>query len=190
MSRKLLIGLVIAAVIAVIFGGTCIGQYNSLVNSEESVDESWAQVENVLQRRADLIPNLVATVKGYAAHEKEIFTEVANARSRLLTARGPEEAAAANESLTGALGRLLVIAEAYPQLRASENFQRLQDELAGTENRIAVERRRYNESVRSYNQRIRSFPTRVIAGMFGFDAKQYFQAEAGAQSVPHVDFGG
>jgi LemA protein len=142
----------------------------------------------VLQRRADLIPNLVETVKGYAAHEREIFTEVAASRARLLAARGPDEAAAANGQLTSALGRLLVIAEAYPQLRASENFQRLQDELAGTENRIAVERRRYNEAVRDYNRRIRSFPTSLMARMFGFEGKTYFEADASAREVPRVQF--
>ncbi len=183
----IVLAVVIGAVLLVAVVG--MGQYNSLVRTRESVDASWAQVENVLQRRADLIPNLVETVRGYASHEREIFTAVADARSRLLGAQDPAEAAEANQGLDSALGRLLAIAENYPQLRASETFTRLQDELAGTENRIAVERRRYNEEVRSYNETVRTFPTNLFAGMFGFESREYFEAEAGAQEVPRVDFG-
>src|SRR5678815_3717220 len=152
MKRSWIPILIVLAVV-VIGGGTC--TYNRLVSSEQAVDASWSQVQNVLQRRADLIPNLVETVKGYAAHEKEIFTEVANARSRLLAANTPAAAEAADTQLTGALGRLLAIAEAYPQLKANENFMRLQDELAGTENRISVERMRYNQAVQGYNTQIK-----------------------------------
>jgi LemA protein len=177
--------LIILAVV-VIGGGTC--TYNRLVSSEQAVDASWSQVQNVLQRRADLIPNLVETVKGYAAHEKEIFTEVANARSRLIAAKTPAAAEAADLQLTGALGRLLAIAEAYPQLKANENFMRLQDELAGTENRISVERMRYNQAVQTYNTQIKRFPTNVVARVTGFDQKAYFGAAPGAQEVPKVDF--
>jgi LemA protein len=184
-------GIAIAAVVGVVVlvGALLAGRYNSLVQSREEVNGTWAQVENVLQRRADLIPNLVATVKGYAAHEKEIFTEIADARSRLVAARTPADAADANARLDSALGRLLVIVEAYPDLKANESFVRLQDELAGTENRIAVERKRYNDAVRSYNATIKRFPTNLAAGLFGFDQAEYFEAEEGAREAPKVDFG-
>jgi LemA protein len=165
-----------------------VGGYNSLVGKRETVDSSWAQVQNVLQRRADLIPNLVATVKGYATHEKEIFEQVANARARLAGARTPEQASTANQELDSALSRLLVIAENYPQLKANENFVRLQDELAGTENRIAVERKRYNDEVRDFNQSIRRFPGNMVARLFAFHNKDYFRADTKAQQVPEVKF--
>jgi LemA protein len=190
--RKGLIGcLVVLAglvVLGVIVGGWLMGSYNGMVTEREAVNRAWAQVENVLQRRGDLIPNLVETVKGYAAHEKEVFESVADARGRLAGATSPKEAAAANAGLTSALGRLLAIAENYPQLKANENFIRLQDELAGSENRIATERMRYNEAVRSYNTRIKRFPANFIAGMFGFSEREYFEAEAGAREVPKVKF--
>jgi LemA protein len=188
-SKRTWIALAVVAGIVLLFGGTCTVQYNKLVSSSESVDGAWSQVENVLQRRADLIPNLVETVKGYAAHEQEIFTEVANARSRLLAARNPDEAEAADRQVTSALGRLLAIAENYPALKANESFVRLQDELAGTENRIAVERKRYNDAVRDHNARIRKFPTNLVASIAGFDRKEYFEAEQGARDVPRVNFG-
>jgi LemA protein len=165
-----------------------VSRYNSLVSQREEVDGSWAQVENVLQRRADLIPNLVETVKGYAAHEKEVFTNIANARAKLAGARGPEEASKANEELSSALSRLLVVVENYPQLKANENFTRLQDELAGTENRIAVERKRYNDVVRDYNATTKRFPSNLFAGMFGFDTREYFEAEEGSKKAPEVKF--
>jgi len=176
--------LLILLIGALMFTGT----YNRLVSQNEQVNQAWAQVQNVLQRRADLIPNLVETVKGYATHEKEVFENVAEARSRLAGATSPREAAAANAGLTGALGRLLAIAENYPQLKANENFIRLQDELAGTENRITVERMRYNEAVRGFNTSIKRFPTNVLAGMFKFGEREYFEAEASAQTVPKVKF--
>lgn len=182
LGAVVLIGLVILSVL--------VGKYNGMVRLGESVDNGWAQVENVLQRRSDLIPNLVATVKGIAAQEKEIFENVAAARSRLAGAASPGEAAAANAGLTGALGRLLAIVENYPQLRSSENFLRLQDELAGTENRIAVERRGYNDLVRQYNTYIKQFPNRMLAGWFQFQPREFFQAEEGAREVPKVDFTG
>jgi LemA protein len=178
----------VGLLIVLILGAALVGQYNALVSSNEAVDAAWAQVENVLQRRADLIPNLVETVKGYAAHEKEIFTQVAEARSRLAGAATPAEAAAANAGLSSALGRLLAIAEAYPDLKANQNFIRLQDELAGTENRIAVERKRYNDQVRVFNTSIKRFPTRLLAGMFGFTERDYFEADQSAREVPKVDF--
>ncbi len=189
--KKGLIGCSVVGVIALfvlILGFSLISRYNTMVTGNEAIDEAWAQVENVLQRRADLIPNLVETVKGYAAQEKQIFIEVAEARSRLAGAVNPREAAAANEGLTTALGRLLAIAENYPDLKSNQNFLRLQDELAGSENRIAVERRRYNESVRTYNASIKRFPNNFLAGTFGFDEREYFEAEEAAKEVPKVDF--
>lgn len=187
MNRKW-VPFAIAGGIAVLLIALLVGKYNSMVTQSESVDNSWAQVQNVLQRRADLIPNLVNTVKGYAAHEKEVFENVAAARAKLAGARSPAEAANANQQLDSALSRLLVIAEAYPQLKANENFIRLQDELAGTENRISVERMRYNDEVRTFNQSIKRFPNSLVASTFGFHTKTYFEAEAGAQKVPEVKF--
>jgi LemA protein len=184
--RSIILTLAIVLGIPILWG-TC--AYNEMVSSEQQVDAGWAQVENVLQRRADLIPNLVATVKGIAGQEQAVFTAVAEARGRLLGAQGPAEAAEADAALSSALGRLLAISERYPELRSSENFLSLQDELAGTENRIAVERRRYNELVRDYNVAIRRFPRRIFANLFGFEPREFFQAAPGAQEVPTVDFG-
>ena len=175
-------------VVAFIVGSMCMGAYNRMVTERESVDKAWAQVENVLQRRADLIPNLVETVKGYAAHEKEVFENVAAARAKLAGATTPQEAENANAGLTSALGRLLAIAENYPQLKANENFIRLQDELAGSENRIATERMRYNEAVRSYNTLIKRFPGNIVAGIFTFGEKDYFEASPGSKEAPKVKF--
>lgn len=175
--------------VLVIVVGYSACKYNSLVNAEENVDGAYADVETSLQRRADLIPNLVETVKGFATQEKEIFTAVADARSKLIGAKGsPAEAARANAGLSSALSRLLAISERYPDLKSNENFRALQDELAGTENRIAVARKRYNDAVRGYNKTIRRFPSSIFAGMFGFDEKSYFEAEATAKEVPKVDF--
>jgi len=174
--------------VALIVGGMLVGRYNGMVRQNEQIDSAWAQVKVVLQRRADLIPNLVETVKGYAAHEKEIFENVAEARSRLAGAASPAEAATANAGLSSALGRLLAIAENYPNLKANENFIRLQDELAGSENRVAVERRTYNESVRAYNAYIKTFPNNFIAGMFSFKEREYFEADEAAKEVPKVKF--
>ena len=191
MNRGLAGCLVVGGVlvlILVIAGMSLAGIYNHLVAQDQQVKAAWAQVQNVLQRRADLIPNLVETVKGYAAHEKEIFETVAEARGRLAGATSPREAAQANAALSSALNRLIAIAENYPNLKANENFIRLQDELAGTENRIAVERMRYNEAVRAYDTAIKRFPTNLVARLFGFTEKEYFDAEAGAQEVPKVKF--
>ncbi len=166
-----------------------VGRRNQMVALKENVQQSWSQVDVVIQRRADLVPNLVATVQGYATHEKEIFENVAQARAALAGAHSPADRIAANEQLTGALGRLLAIAENYPNLKANENFLRLQDELAGTENRIAVERRRYNEAVQAYNTYIQLFPNNLVASMMGFQRNDaYFKAEAEARAVPKVDF--
>jgi LemA protein len=163
--------------------------YNRLVSMREAIDAAWAQVDNQLQRRNDLIPNLVEVTKGYAAHEKDIFEAVANARSKLLAAGTRDEKIDAATNLSGALGRLLAIAEQYPNLKADAQFARLSDELAGTENRIAVERMRYNDTVRAYNTELKTFPNVVWAGMLGFEAQKYFEAPAAAKEVPKVDFG-
>jgi LemA protein len=166
--------------------------YNTIQSLDEQAQAAKQNVEVQLQRRADLIPNLVNTVKGYAAHESKIFTEVAEARSRLINAtRGtssPSEIDAANDQLTGALGRLLAISEAYPQLKADQQFTRLQDELSGTENRVAVSRNDYNETVRQYNTYIRRFPTSLTARATGAKEREYFRASAASQEVPQVDF--
>lgn len=163
-------------------------KYNSLVFGEEQVEASWSQVENQLQRRFDLIPNLVQTVKGYAAHEEEVFTQIAQARTQYGGAATVEEAAQANDNLTSALSRLLVVVENYPQLKADVQFTQLMDELAGTENRLAVARQDYNEVVRTFNSDVRSFPGSLIAGMFGFEKKEYFEAANGAETAPSVNF--
>src|ERR671935_2758605 len=154
--------------------------YNTFVGQEEAIKAQWAQVQNQLQRRNDLIPNLVETVKGYAAHEEGVFKDIAESRSRLLSAKSPEETIQAANQQTAALGRLLAVVENYPQLRANEQFNRLMDELAGTENRIAVERMRYNDRVQEYNTTRRKFPSNVTAKMFGFKEYPFFQAPAEA----------
>ena len=164
------------------------GTYNSLVRMEEEVNGAWAQVENQLQRRYDLIPNYVETVKGYAKHEKEVLMGVTEARSKVAGADTLEEKVEANNQLSSALARLLVVVERYPDLKANANFIRLQDELAGTENRISVERRRFNEAVKAYNTKIRSFPTNLVAGMFGFEKKTFFEVPKAVQEVPKIEF--
>lgn len=171
-----------------IVGGTLWGTYNSLVNSSEAVKSAWAQVDNQLQRRGDLIPNLVETVKGYAGHERELFEKIAAARAALYSAPSPAAKLQANAELSGFLGRLLAIAENYPNLKANESFNRLLDELAGTENRIAVERKRYNDIVMGYNRKIKRFPTNMLAGMFGFSRATYFEAEETKKELPAVKF--
>ena len=164
------------------------GTRNTLVAMDEGVKGAWAQVENQLQRRYDLIPNYVETVKGYAKHEEGVLLKVTEARSRVAGAGSINEKIAANNELTSALSRLLVVVERYPDLKANANFIRLQDELAGTENRIAVERRRFNEMVRAYNTKIRSFPTNLIAGMFGFEKAAFFEVPQERQEAPKVRF--
>ena len=173
------------------------GNYNNMVKMDEGVQAAWSQVENVYQRRADLIPNLVATVKGYAAHEQQTLEGVISARSKAtqITVDAenltPEELAKyqkAQGELGAALGKLLAITENYPELKANENFLSLQSQLEGTENRIAVERKKYNETARNYNTEIRQFPKNIVAGMFGFEKKPYFEAQEGAQQAPVVAF--
>jgi len=182
---------VVALLLVVILlgGGTLAATYNRLVSASEQVNEQWAQIESQLQRRYDLIPNLVETVRGYAGHEQEVFTAVAEARAKLAGAATTSARVEAANQLESALARLLVIVERYPELRANEQFNRLMDELAGTENRINVARMRYNEAVKQYNRMIRSFPTVLLAGMLGFGERPYFQAQEGAETAPRVDFG-
>jgi LemA protein len=179
----------VLAVLVVVLGVFGYRTYNGLVRGDEGVKAAWAQVETVLQRRLDLIPNVVETVKGYASHERETLEAVVQARARATGASSVNEKMAANDQLSGALARLLVVVEQYPNLKADGTFIRLQDELAGTENRIAVERRRYNEIARDYNIRLRSFPTVLIGGMLGFKSASMFQAQEGAAQAPKVDFG-
>jgi len=187
--KILLIVLVVLLLAGPMFGGKYVGIRNDLVTKKEAVNAAWSQVDVALQRRADLIPNLVETVKGYAKHEETIMTAVANARSALLGAKTPQEKIAANTQLDGALGRLLVVVENYPNLKANETFLRLQDELAGTENRIAVERRKYNETVQSYNTQIQLFPNNIVASMSGFQRNDaYFKTDPGARTAPKVAF--
>lgn len=187
--KKLWLVLVIVAGLLLIFGASCVSKYNQLVTMDESIQGAWSQVENVLQRRNDLIPNLVNTVKGYAAHEKDVFENVAQARSQWAAAKTINEKVKANGVLESALARLLAVVENYPDLKASQNFLALQDELAGTENRIAVERRRYNEVVQLYNILVRRFPNNVVAAITGFEEKEvYFKGQEEAKKVPPVSF--
>jgi len=186
---KGLIVIIILVLIALFAFGQYVSVRNTLVTKNEAVKASWSQVDIVLQRRADLIPNLVQTVKGYAQQEQTVFGDIANARARLLSANTPAEKIAANGQLDGALGRLLALSENYPQLKSNENFMRLQDELAGTENRIAVERKRYNDTLQDYNTYIQHFPNNIFAGWAGFKPNDaYFQASEGSRAVPKVDF--
>jgi len=187
--KAVLIVLGVLLLIVLVVGGSLMGTRNQLVTLRESVNGAWAQVDVDLQRRADLIPNLVETVKGYAKQEQEVFGAIANARAGLLNARNPQERIQANQQLDSAIGRLLVVVENYPQLRSNENFLRLQDELAGTENRIAQGRRRYNESVQKYNTEIEKFPNNIAAGLFGFQRNDaYFRSDPAARQTPQVKF--
>ena len=163
--------------------------YNRFVGQEEAIKTQWAQVENQLQRRNDLIPNLVETVKGYATHEESVFKEIADSRSKLLAAKSPEETIEASNQQSSALGRLLAVVENYPNLKANEQFNRLMDELSGTENRLATERMRYNERIQEYNTQRRRFPSNVTAKAFGFKEYPYFNAPPEAQAAPKVNFG-
>ena len=184
--KRFLIGLgIVALLIVVSFAAV----YNGIVSKHETITANWAQVENQLQRRNDLIPNLVSTVKGYASHEKTVFEDVTNARSQWAKAGTVEEKVKAASGIDAALARLLLVVENYPNLKADQTFLKLMDELSGTENRIAVERMRYNEAVRDYNITVRSFPGNFVAGQFGYKvATEYFKAEAQAKAVPGVKF--
>lgn len=176
----------IALGIVIVVGMMIVSDYNNLIASEEGVKGEWSQVQTQLQRRADLIPNLVETVKAFAAQEQEIFTALAEARAKLAGAQGVEETQEANAEVSSALGRLLVIVENYPELKSNVNFLALQDELAGTENRIATARRDYNMAVENFNTRVRSFPTTLIASLFGFSTQPYFETDD--SDVPNVNF--
>jgi len=188
MSKAVIVIIVLAVLVLLVFG-QYIGVRNNLVQKNEAVKAAWSQVDVVLQRRADLIPNLVETVKGYARQEQVVFGEIAAARSALLSAKTPADKIAANGQLDGALGRLLAIVENYPQLKSNENFLRLQDELAGTENRIAVERRRYNDTLQDYNTYVQRFPNNLFAAQAGFKPNNaYFAAAEGSRQAPKVDF--
>ncbi|MFD1705306.1 LemA family protein [Siminovitchia sediminis] len=182
-----MIGVIVVLALIII---PLLSSYNGFIQAEENVEQKHSQIENQLQRRADLIPNLVNTVKGYAAHEEDVLGDIAEARSRLIGANSVQEQAEADDSLSNALSRLLVIAENYPELKADKQFTQLMDELAGTENRISVARMDYNEEVTNYNKRVRQFPSRIVASIFGFDTREYFQAQEGAEEAPNVDFEG
>lgn len=186
--KKGLIILIAVLVIAAIAVMSTFGSYNSLVAMDEEVNSQWAVVESSLQRRFDLIPNLVESVKGTMAHEQEVFTAIADARARLAGAGSLDESVQASNELEGALARLLVVVENYPELKSNQNVTGLMDELAGTENRINVERNRYNEVVSRYNTAIRSFPKNIMAGLFGFEKRSYFEASPGADTAPQVNF--
>lgn len=183
--------LVVLLFVGLVIGGMYVSHRNEMVSLNEQVKSNWAQVDVVLQRRSDLIPNLVETVKGFAAQEQTVFDDIAKARAALGGARTPQERIAANGQLDGALSRLLVVVENYPQLRSNENFLRLQDELAGTENRIAVERKRYNDSIQAYNTYIGKFPNNIFAGWAGFQRNNaYFEASPASREAPKVQFPG
>src|SRR6202008_4073731 len=188
--KAAIVVLVVILLLAFMLGSAYVSRRNQMAIKREAVNAAWAQVDVVLQRRADRIPNLVETVKGYAAQEQKVFGDIAAARAALVGAKTPADKIAANGQLDSALGRLLVVVENYPQLKSNENFMRLQDELAGTENRIAVERRRYNETVQDYNTFIALFPNSLVASMSGFTRNDaYFKTEEGARQVPKVSFG-
>ncbi len=189
MKRSVMVLLVVVVLLLIIVG-RFMGSYNGLVNKQTEVHTAFAEVDNQLQRRSDLIPNLVETVKGFAAQEQEVFGRIADARAQMAGARTPQDKIAAGQSMDSALGRLLVVIENYPQLRSSENFARLQDELSGTENRLSVARTRYNEKVGDFNALIRRFPTNIFSNMLGFKAEPFYPVSTEAKQTPKVDFGG
>jgi len=187
--KTALIVIAVLVLLLLFMGGKYVGVRNDLATQQETVRRQWSDVEGVLQRRADLIPNLVSTVKGFAQHETEVYKNIADARAALINGRTPQEKIAANDQLSGALSRLLVVAENYPQLKSNENFLRLQDELSGTENRIFVERRKYNEALQTYNTTLQLFPNNIVASLSGFTRNDaYFKTEPGAAEAPKVQF--
>lgn len=188
--KKGLVPILVVVGIIVVLALMLIPSYNGFVNGEENVDQAYAQVENQLQRRLDLIPNLVESVKGFAKQEKDVIASVTEARARLAGAGSPQDQAQANDELSGALSRLLVVVENYPELKSDANFRQLMDELAGTENRLSVARQDYNNEVADFNRKVKRFPGALLAGIFGFDEKEYFKADAAAKDAPKVDFGG
>lgn len=187
MSKKWIPLIVIGSIVLILVLFS-VSRYNSLVSSQETVKGQWSEIDNQLKRRADLIPNLVNTVKGAAAHEKEIIDSVTNARAKLAGAGGPVDKAAANAELSSALSRLMVVVENYPQIKANENFRALQDQLEGTENRISTARGRYNETVKEHNSKIKRFPNNMFAGMFGVDSAEYFEVADADKKTPEVKF--
>jgi len=187
-GKKMIIVGAVIAIIAIAVYSLFAGNYNKFVQMDVGIKAAWAQVENQLQRRYDLIPNLMETVKGYAKQEKDVLVEVTNARSKVSGAGTVPDKIAANNELSGALSRLMVVVERYPDLKSNQNFMKLQDELAGTENRISVERMRYNETVKMYNQAIRVFPANFVAGMFGFKEAAFFEVPKEAKAAPQVKF--
>ncbi len=186
--KKSSIILIVVVVVIVAIAGLLISGYNGMVSKKEAVDSSLANLNVMLQRRADLIPNLVSTVKGYTSHEDEVIDKITDARAKLVGASNLEEKSEANNELTSSLNALMVVVENYPDLKSSANFTQLSDELAGTENRIAVARKDYNDAVRTLNMSIKRFPNNLLAGMFGFNEAEYFEADEGSQEVPSVNF--
>ena len=187
-KKTLIVVLVVVLILGVALYSFFAGNYNKFVKMDVGIKAAWAQVENQLQRRYDLIPNLVETVKGYAKQEKDVLVEVTNARAKVGGAGNIPDKIAANNQLTGALSRLMLVVEKYPDLKSNQNFLKLQDELAGTENRIAVERMRYNDTVKIYNEAIRTFPANLLAGMYGFAEAAFFKVDEVAKAVPKVQF--
>lgn len=187
MKKSSIILIVVIAIIAIIVI-FLVGSYNGLVKKSEAVDTNLSNLDVMLQRRADLIPNLVSTVKGYTSHETEIINSITDARTKLMNANSVEEKSNANNELTSSLNALMVVVENYPDLKSSQNFIQLSDELSGTENRIAVARKDYNDSVKNYNLKVKTFPGNIMAGMFGFEQKQYFEANESSREVPSVNF--
>ena len=189
MKRGVLITIGVILLLVLSLGGCVAGRYNQLVNAKENVNQRWAQVDNQLQRRSDLIPRLVETVKGFAGQESRVLTAIADARAKMAGARSVSDKISAGQEMDGALSRLLVVVENYPQLKSNENFLSLQDELAGTENRLATERMRYNETVQGYNVLVKRFPTNIFAGMFNYAEAKYYEVPEAARAVPKVDMG-
>ena len=190
MKRGVLIGLAVVVLVIIMIGGRLVGSYNRLVTAQQGVNNLWAQVDNQLKRRNDLIGNLVETVKGTATQEQAVFGQIADARAKMAGAKTTEQTIAAGQAMDGALGRLLVVVENYPQLKSNEAFMGLMDEIAGTENRLSTARMGYNDAVRDFNVMVKVFPTNLYAGMLGFKEAAYYQIQESEKAVPKVDFSG